>query len=96
MVTNRTLMANDGGGSTAVAIPNEPGCDATGSIRFYQDVDKTTAATSDTNAKFMEVSVTPRTAFYALTPVVAAFSSGPAQRHRFAGLRRRRSARPRR
>lgn len=85
MVTNRTLMANDGG-ATAIAIANEPGCDATGSVRFYQNITKATAATSDANAKFMEVSVTPRTAFFALTPIVAAFSSGQLNATAFAGL----------
>ena len=86
LITNRTLMANEAGSAREIAIPNEPACDATGSIKFYQDGLKTTAATSDSNAKFMEVSVTPRTAIYALTPIVAAFSSGPLNATAFAGL----------
>jgi len=85
MVNNQTLMANDSGG-LAVTITNEPSCDATGSIRFYQDAAKTTAATADDNAKFVEVQVSPRTAVYALTPVVAAFSSGPLTAIAFAGV----------
>ncbi len=85
LITNRTLMSNDGG-ATEIAIPNEPACDVTGLIRFYQDAGKTIAATSDTNAKFMQVQVSPRTAFYALTPIVAAFSSGPLNATAFAGL----------
>ena len=85
LITNRTLMANDGG-VTAIAIPNETTCDATGSVRFYQDAGKVTPATNDTNAKFLEVQVTPRTAFYALTPIVAALSSGPLNATAFAGL----------
>ena len=85
LITNRTLMSNDGG-ATEIAIPNEPACDVTGLIRFYQDAGKTIAATSDTNAKFMQVQVSPRTAFYALTPIVAAFSSGPLNAIAFAGL----------
>lgn len=85
MVTNLTLMANDGG-TTTVTIASEPECDATGWVRFYQDVGKTQAATNDENAKFVEVEVNPRTAFYALTPVVAAFSSGPLSATAFAGL----------
>ena len=36
LVTNRTLLANDAGGM-AVTIPSEATCDATGSVRFYQD-----------------------------------------------------------
>ena len=85
MITNLTFMSNDSG-SNAVVIANEPGCDATGTVRFYQNKAKTQAATSDANAKFVEVQVNPRTAFYALTPVVGAFSSGPLNATAFAGL----------
>ena len=85
MVTNQSLMANDNGG-LAVTVPNEAGCDATGQIRFYQNPAKTTAATSDANAKFVEVEVDPREAFYALTPVVGAFRSGALTAIAFAGL----------
>lgn len=85
LISNQSVMANDSS-VTAIAIPNEPGCDATGSVKFYQDSAKTTAATTDANAKFMEVSVTPRTAFYALTPIVSAFSSGALNATAFAGL----------
>ena len=85
MVSNPTLMANDSGG-LAVTVPNEAGCDATGQIRFYQDPGKTNAATSDANAKFVEVEVDPREAFYALTPVVGAFASGDLTGIAFAGL----------
>lgn len=86
LITNRTLMANEASSAREIAIPNEPACDAIGSIRFYEDEAKTIAATNDGNAKFMEVSVTPRTAIYALTPIVAAFSSGPLNATAFAGL----------
>ena len=85
MVSNPTLLANDSGG-LAVVVANESGCDAVGRIRFYQNVAKTTAATSNSNAKFVEVEVDPREAFYALTPVVGAFSSGPLTAIAFAGL----------
>lgn len=85
MITNRTLMANDGG-TTTIAIANETACDAIGSVRFYQDIAKTLAATSDSDAKFFEVQVNPRAAFYALTPIVAAFTSGPLNATAFAGL----------
>lgn len=85
MITNRTLMANDGG-ATAIVIPLETGCDATGLVRFYRDIGKTQPATSDANAKFLEVQVNPRTAFFALTPIVAAFSSGALNATAFAGL----------
>jgi Flp pilus assembly protein TadG len=85
MVSNPTLLANDSGG-LAVVVPDESGCDATGQIRFYQDASKTNAATSDADAKFVEVEVDPREAFYALTPVVGAFRSGPLTAIAFAGL----------
>ena len=85
MVSHDTLMANDSGG-LAVVVPDEAGCDATGQIRFYQDAAKTQAATSDSDAKFVEVEVDPREAFYALTPVVGAFSSGQLTAIAFAGL----------
>ena len=85
LITNRSIMANDST-VTAIAIPNEPACDTSGSIKFYQDSAKAVAATTDANAKFMEVSVTPRTAFYALTPIVSAFSSGALNATAFAGL----------
>jgi len=85
MVANQTLMANESGGANAVTIPSEPGCDATGQIRFYQDLAKT-PATTDANARFVEVEVDPREAFYALTPVVGALSSGQLTAIAFAGL----------
>lgn len=85
LITNRTLMANETGSVREIAILNEPACDATGSVRFYQDAQRT-PATNNANAKFMEVTVSPRTAFFALTPIVAAFSSGPLTATAFAGL----------
>ena len=85
MVANRTLMANDAGGA-AVVVDNESACDGSGNIRFYQDIDKTTPADDDSNARFVEVSVNPREAFYALTPVVGALSSGQLHATAFAGL----------
>jgi hypothetical protein len=87
MIANVTYMANDANASgTAVTIPSEPSCDAIGSVRFYQDANKASAATSDDNAKFVEVTVDPRQAFFALTPVVAALQSGNIAATAFAGL----------
>jgi len=85
MLVNRTYMANDSAG-TAVTIPSEPTCDASGLVRFYQDIGKTTAATSDANAKFVELRVNPRQAYFALTPIVGAVSSGQMTGIAFAGL----------
>lgn len=84
-VENLSLLANDGNGSK-VTIPAEPSCDATGSIRFYRNKEKTQVATSDANAKFIEVSVTARTANYAFTPLAGAFNSGLIGAAAFAGL----------
>ena len=87
MVVNQTRMANDGNASgRTVTIPLEETCDATGQVRFYKDKDKTTAATTDADAKFVEITVDSRTARYALTPIVAAFSSGAVSATALAGL----------
>jgi len=80
-------MANDGSASgRAINVQNEATCDATGKVRFYQDIGKTTAATSDANAKFVEVEVDPRQANFALTPIVAAYNSGAMKAVAFAGM----------
>ncbi|SNT12765.1 pilus assembly protein TadG-related protein [Sphingopyxis indica] len=71
LVANLTLLANDGDG-TAVTLPPEPDCDAAGQIRFWQDREKTTAATDDGNAHFIEVEIAARTANYAFTPLAGA------------------------
>jgi len=87
MLANQTRMANDGNtNGRAITIPLETTCDATGQVRFYQNISKTSAATSDANAKFVEVTVDGRTARYALTPIAAAFSSGSITATAFAGL----------
>ena len=85
MLLNETRMANDGNGRQ-VTIPLETTCDNTGFVRFYRDIAKTQQATTDAEAKFVEVTVDARTANYALTPIAAAFSSGPMSATAFAGL----------
>ena len=85
MVANSTLMANDHGGMS-IGVATESACDATGKIRFYQDAAKTTAATSDANAAYVEVEVNARQAHFALTPIVAAFTSGQLNGVALAGL----------
>lgn len=82
---NRTYFANDGAGM-GVTLTSEPTCDATGLIRFYKDKAKTTAATTDADAHFVEVTVNSRTAKYALTPIVARLSSGAIGATAFAGM----------
>jgi len=85
MVVNRTVMANDSSG-ISVTFADEPDCDAAGNIRFYQDIGKSQPATSDSNARFVEVQVNPREAIYALTPIVGALRSGNVMAIAFAGL----------
>ncbi|MGH6658775.1 MAG: hypothetical protein ACREBP_11020, partial [Sphingomicrobium sp.] len=80
LLTNNTLFANDGGG-LAVTVANEGACDGTGDIRFYQSYDDVTdtpgdAATNDSNARVVIVTVGGRTANFAFTPIVGALSSG--------------------
>lgn len=86
MITNLTYMANETGSNRLITLDNEGTCDATGNIRFYQDKAKSQPATTNETAKFVEVWVNPREAFFALTPVVAAFSSGNLTAAAFAGL----------
>lgn len=73
LVSNSTLFANDGGG-TNVSI---------GNVYFYAtraDAEADTnrldpsSASADGNARYIRVAVATRTANYALTPVVGAFS----------------------
>jgi hypothetical protein len=78
-------MANDGA-ATPITVANEPGCDGSGLVRFYQNVTKTTAASSDANAKFVEIEVNPRQAYYTLTPIVGLFTTSAIGARAFAGL----------
>ena len=66
LVTNTTVVAND---SPNVSIPSEPACDAIGNIKFWQNKDQTSAATSDANAHFIEVTVATRSVDYAFTAI---------------------------
>ncbi|HXH53927.1 MAG TPA: pilus assembly protein TadG-related protein [Sphingomicrobium sp.] len=76
LISNSTLFANDGG-EPAVAIDT---------LTFYVDQSKSTASTGDSDSNFVEVEVVSREARYALTPVVAAFSSGQMTARAFAGV----------
>jgi len=86
LAANNTLFANEAGGNISITVPLEITCDATGNVKFWQNKTKTTAATTDANAKFVEVTVNNRQAFFALTPIVAALSSGSIGATAFAGL----------
>lgn len=81
LLANQTVFANEAGSVKAITIANESTCDGTGSIQFYQSYDRNAdtfgpAATTDDDAKVVLVRVDSRQAFYALTPIVGAFSSG--------------------
>ena len=70
LVQNLTYFSNDGG-TTAVTVPT---------VVFYSGYNEVTGvkspvATADSNADYVEVTVGVRRANYALTPIVAAFSS---------------------
>lgn len=87
LVANKTLFANDGSASgTSITITDEPACDASGNVRFYQDKAKTIAATTDANAHFVQVTVNARTANFTLTPIVSAISSGALSATAYAGV----------
>ena len=86
MITNHTIMANESGASSVIVVQEEAACDGIGSIRFFSDIEKNNPAATDADAKYVEVIVDPREAFFALTPVVAAFSSGQISARAFATL----------
>jgi hypothetical protein len=93
LLTNRTLMANDGGGLD-VTIANSTVCtsdtdivdDPAASIRFFVDKAATDPAETSSEANFVEVTVDSRRARYALTPIVGAISSGDLRATARAGL----------
>ncbi|GLV25617.1 pilus assembly protein TadG-related protein [Sphingobium sp. Cam5-1] len=87
LIQNDTRFANDScGRAVKVGGTVSPGCNNAGTITFYQDKPKTTLATADSNANFVEVTVNSRTAFFALTPIVSAFSSGGLSAAAYAGV----------
>jgi len=94
LVANSSLFANDGSGP-AVTLSDPGICNDDGTIagfdgdtpiRFYQDKAATTPSTSDANARFVDVTVDSRRANFALTPIVAAFTSGDLAASARAGL----------
>ncbi len=87
LVSNVSLLASDGT-SNALTFANEPACDGIGNITFWQNQNKTAAATSDANANFIEVRVNVRAAQYVFTPIVGAFNSGAISAGAMAGVGR--------
>ncbi|WP_340264350.1 pilus assembly protein TadG-related protein [Sphingobium mellinum] len=87
LIENDTRFANDRCGTAVNVGGTVPtGCDSSGTLTFYKDKAKTTLATSDQDSNFVEVKVNSRTANFALTPVVRAFSSGLLSAKAFAGV----------
>ena len=82
LVTNKTVVATS---ANTITVSAEAACDATGNVRFWQTKDHTSAATSDANARFIEVIVASRSADYAFTPI-AGVLRGTAQAAAMAGL----------
>jgi Flp pilus assembly protein TadG len=85
LVANLTYFANDGGG-TGITVPT---------VEFYSTYNPNranvndapgSAATTDDTANYVRVTVGTRTARYALTPIVAAFNSGPMTARALAGI----------
>jgi Flp pilus assembly protein TadG len=93
LVSNKTLLANDTRG-LAVTIADSNVCTSdtditdnpAASIRFFQDKAATVPATKNTEARFVEVTVNSRRAYYALTTVVGALSSGEVSAKARAGM----------
>ena len=83
LVSNLSLL---GSGNSAVTVPSETACDATGQVRFYRDKAKTQAANSDATARYVEVDVNAKTVDYALLPVTGLLSGATLDATAFAGL----------
>lgn len=84
LISNSSMFANDGS-TQAVTVPTLTFCSA------FNDAEPDTslactATTDDTKARTVWVKVGGRTAFYALTPIVGAFSSGTVGGEAVAGM----------
>lgn len=87
LIANNTRFANDDPGNIKIDVANEATCDRTGNIKFYAKKDKSDSANpTDATAAFVEVTVGARTAYYAMTPIVAALSSGAKNATAYAGV----------
>ncbi len=76
LVTNTTILSNSGNSSTITVA----------SVTFWQDKERTQAATSDADARFIDVAVTARTIDYAFTPIIGLFTSPLISAGAMAGL----------
>jgi len=80
-LVNRTLMANDGDGTALSDV----------SFTFYEGYDSATdtfgdVTAVDADAKVVQVTINARQAFFALTPIVGALTSGTVAANAVAGL----------
>ncbi len=80
-VVNRTLMANDRGGSAITGV----------TFTFYTSFVSAsdslgTVTAADASAKVVKVTINARRAFYAFTPIVGAFNSGNVTADALAGV----------
>lgn len=85
LIANLTYFANDGAG-TAITVPTIEFYSTYNPNRANLNVAPGAVATTDDTANYVRVTVGTRTARYALTPVVAAFNSGPMTARALAGL----------
>ena len=81
MVTNDSLLGN-GTAGTAVTVNSDAmvsvaddQCGAAANVVFYTTKEKTTVATTDEDARFVEVTVDAQTADMAFTPIVGFFTA---------------------
>lgn len=77
LVRNLALFASDNS-----SVATDPRKVEIATLTFYQSYDRVNdtygpLATTDANSKVVKVTITPRTANFALTPIVGALSSGP-------------------
>ena len=94
LITNSTLFANDGaaaGTTVAISPQSTSGCGngTTDQIIFYSaytSASSNTVTTDPLAARFVSVTVNPRKAVYALTPIVALLNSGDLRGAAVAGL----------
>lgn len=73
MLQNLAVLSSDCKTVTVADAGTE--CDSAGEVRFYQDKKKTTAATEDDNANYVEVQVDGRELNYSLLPIVGAYGA---------------------
>lgn len=91
LIANQSRFANDDTGSAVtITVADTVACDATtGGVQFFKTEDQSerpAAADDDANANFVQVTVDSKEAFFALTPVVAALSSGAITGTAYAGM----------